>query len=203
MLDGIAESYFFKSDGYMVANAGYCGEWFNEKGQWIKNGVVQTKNLNEKAPEQDRSHYEIAVDSSKNTFNKYGCSNIALDMMKSTRAENDAKYGVAYAEEITSVVSHVFYTNGFYVIYADPSSGTYKSVGVSNGDASQLFKYYDPDISSPEEAEKYLLSKGIWTYGWNNNGEVASDRHACFVGVGTETIFWSRFDKDTYVMHLR
>ena len=191
--DGTAECYYFNAKGYMLANTGQNGEQLNENGQWVRNGVIQTKDVSGKEPEKDLSYLNTAVDSSKNSYNEYGVSNIALDMMKSTRAENDAKYEVDYAEEVTSVVSYVYYKNGFCVLYAEPSSGTYKRVAVTNGDYSKLFKYYDKTIDSPKEAENYLLKKGLWTYGWGDNGKVASDNIACFIGVGSETVMWQGF----------
>ncbi|WP_049962159.1 NPCBM/NEW2 domain-containing protein [Oribacterium sp. FC2011] len=43
--DGIAECYYFNQNGYMAANTAQDGYMLNADGQWVVNGVVQTKNL--------------------------------------------------------------------------------------------------------------------------------------------------------------
>ncbi len=43
--DGIAECYYFNQYGYMVTNTTQDGYMLNADGQWVNNGVVQTKSL--------------------------------------------------------------------------------------------------------------------------------------------------------------
>ena len=43
--DGIAESYYFESDGYLAVDTSVDGYDVNSDGQWVVNGVVQTKSV--------------------------------------------------------------------------------------------------------------------------------------------------------------
>lgn len=55
--DGIAECYYFNSEGYMLANtATPDGYRVNANGAWVENGVVQTKDANSVAPAQTQAN---------------------------------------------------------------------------------------------------------------------------------------------------
>lgn len=43
--DGIAESYYFNSNGYIAVNATVDGYTVNNDGAWTVNGIVQTKQV--------------------------------------------------------------------------------------------------------------------------------------------------------------
>ena len=45
-LDGIAECYYFSPTGIMASNTTIYGDEVNEQGQWVVDGVVQTKMIN-------------------------------------------------------------------------------------------------------------------------------------------------------------
>lgn len=45
-LDGIAECYHFSGSGIMDSNTTVYGDTVNEQGQWVVDGVVQTKMIN-------------------------------------------------------------------------------------------------------------------------------------------------------------
>lgn len=84
--DGVAECYYFDGNGYMLSNTttpdGYT---VDGSGAWNVNGVVQTQVSN-------------ATPGNNNTgtvsgYNADGISNVAIDLLHSTRAEANAKYG--------------------------------------------------------------------------------------------------------------
>lgn len=77
--DGVAESYYFGPDGYMLSNTiTPDGYQVNADGAWIENDTVQT---------------QIQTNTVKSDFtNKI--SNIIWDFMDHTGAENRQKYGV-------------------------------------------------------------------------------------------------------------
>lgn len=55
--DGIAECYYFNSEGYMLANtATPDGYRVNANGAWVENGVVQAKDANSVAPAQTQAN---------------------------------------------------------------------------------------------------------------------------------------------------
>ena len=43
--DGIAESYYFQNDGYLLTNTTVEGYQVNGDGAWVVNGAVQTKGV--------------------------------------------------------------------------------------------------------------------------------------------------------------
>ena len=73
--DGIAESYYFNSNGYIAVNTTVDGYTVNNDGAWIVNGIVQTKqvgltdgNTNDtktSTSQKDSNYYDgMTVDSS-------------------------------------------------------------------------------------------------------------------------------------------
>ena len=153
--DGVAECYYFDTNGYMVANTMQDDYTINGEGAWTVNGVVQTQ--------------ETRVNDSTNTlnsdnggYNSYGCSISALDILRNSREEN-VKYGEIKVED-HGVGLAVTYANGFIVGYPYTGTSTYKTVEVApdrtdlNG--SYLFKYYDSNLT-PAQAADMLQSSGF------------------------------------------
>lgn len=103
--DGIAESYYFDQNGYIAVNTttpdGYT---VNADGAWVVNGVVQTQNT-----QSDTSQVQ-------NTYDANGISNIAIDMVHNTRAQNAAKYGETDVVYVSGKPL-VTYGNGFRINY--------------------------------------------------------------------------------------
>lgn len=51
--DGIAECYYFDSNGYLAVNTVIEGSTVDSNGAWIVNGVVQTKQVGTQAPQTE------------------------------------------------------------------------------------------------------------------------------------------------------
>ena len=86
--DGVAECYYFGPDGYMLANTttpdGYL---VNADGAWVELGIVRTRPAETPTPIETSENGSIP-----SGYNEDGISNIVIDMLEHTRAEN-AKYG--------------------------------------------------------------------------------------------------------------
>lgn len=84
--DGVAECYYFDSNGYMLANTTTpYGYQVNGDGAWIELGIVRTKSA------EVPTAMEQTEGSTASGYNEDGLSNIVIDMLEHTRAEN-AKY---------------------------------------------------------------------------------------------------------------
>lgn len=181
--DGIAECYYFDQTGYMQSGGTTPdGYMVNAEGAWIVEGVVQTKTT--KGPETN------AVSVEEDDYNEWGLSKTALAMLNNSREENE-KYGEVRVSA-SAISTGVFYTNGFFVVY--PSNGSaYKHVMAldmdSNWHNEKLFKYYDSNLTSGEEAEKYLLNKG-WIRGAYGPKACYADGSTVWVNVGDEVLNW-------------
>ncbi|MBP3804425.1 MAG: NPCBM/NEW2 domain-containing protein [Oribacterium sp.] len=84
--DGLAECYYFNSNGYMAASTYQDGYELNADGQWVNNGVVQRKNLGTVAGytptmQQDSSQTESVKGSTKTSKNKEKVSLLQFDMV--------------------------------------------------------------------------------------------------------------------------
>ena len=62
-LDGIAECYYFSPTGIMASNTTIYGDEVNEQGQWVVDGVVQTKTVDYKFKDLITGEIEDARDS--------------------------------------------------------------------------------------------------------------------------------------------
>lgn len=133
--DGIAKCYYFDEYGWLeTGTTTLDGYTVNENGEWVKNGVVQTKLLTkaEQAANMAGSTPSLTVELEDDTYNKYGINKDAYEMLFQTREEN-AKYGevsetVEYGYEHT-----VTYANGFDVTYLDASYAAWSAEYEGNG----------------------------------------------------------------------
>jgi hypothetical protein len=140
--DGIAQCYYFDSSGYMwgAGNTTPDGYTLNQFGQWVVDGVVQTKQFEKneagftseiaEMPENSTQTEAKSTETNQNGqillneeqlleesggYNEYGISNIALEMKNTAREENIKKYGVLDQKGTMD-----YYGNGFSVIYPAP-----------------------------------------------------------------------------------
>lgn len=170
--DGVAECYYFGADGYMLANTttpdGYT---VNADGAWIELGIVRTKPTETPTPIS-------TTEAKQNTdipsgYNENGLSNIVIDMLEHTRAEN-AKYGESRVE-IAGGNTYVFYENyGISAIYSgddgfntayygyEPTSNEKPSRvrDFGNNESTIVFKYA-PMTGSVEQDYEQLKSSGF------------------------------------------
>jgi hypothetical protein len=181
--DGIAQCYYFDASGYMwgAGNTTPDGYTLNQEGQWIVDGVVQTKQVEVKtATTTDTSATSTNTDTNNTAdssqfyednggFNEYGVSNTAIAMFAGTREEN-AKYGEVEVRGYNNATT-VYYGNGFAITYEAFSAGIKKTLwthDIKNNEycknAEKLFKYFDENVSDAKKAESYLIGKG-WKYG--------------------------------------
>lgn len=185
--DGVAECYYFDGNGYILAGTttpdGYI---VDGNGAWTVNDVIQTQSM------QAGDHANGALNRDNGGYNSYGCSNVALEMLRNTREEN-AKYGETRFEDGT-LSDAVVYANGFAVVYPKGGS-TYKTVQVdrqrSDIDATHLFKYYDSSLT-PDEAAKMLHNNG---FAEGIKGAYSTGT-TCWIEAGGETINWGK----TYIL---
>lgn len=96
-IDG--KCYYFDGNGYMAKDTVIDGYTLNADGQWTVNGIVQTQGES------------TGVASG---YNADGISNIAIDLIHSTRAEANAKYGPEKVNA-SSATPFLTYPNGFKV----------------------------------------------------------------------------------------
>lgn len=158
-LDGQTEAYYFDQDGYMRTDyTTENGEYFNSDGHFVYFGSVHTTQILIPDPEAD-------YNSDNGGYNSYGCSNAALEMLRSSREENQKFVEVGALDEAVGV--SVVYANGFAVSYPKKGTSRYKMVAVTHTradlDGTHLFKYYDGTMT-PEQMYNSLLNKG-WVRG--------------------------------------
>lgn len=135
--------YYFTPEGYCLTNTTTPdGYMVDGSGAWIVNGIVQTQNG------------EAAQADISSGYNSYGISNVAIDMLDSTKEENAAKYGAIDEFESSGRV-YVNYSNGFTIEY-------YKGISnrVTTQKPSTLLKGIDDSISKASGAETNLKSNG-------------------------------------------
>lgn len=136
-IDG--KCYYFDTNGYMAANTVIDGYALNASGEWTVDGVVQTQGA-------------------ETGYNENGISNIAIDLLEHTRAENAAKYGEIRVDEIAGEYN-VFYNDVNFIVryYQAGDKPSYiKSYGEQ---AVQLFKQA-PMTGNPNNDKDTLTSKG-------------------------------------------
>ena len=167
--DGVAECYYFDSNGYMAANTTTPdGYQVNTDGAWVVNGAVQTQTTQ---PAQT-TNADVMTG-----YNSDGLSNAAIDILNHTRSEN-TKYGVV-KESVSAADVLVYYSNGLRALYLNDAGAEYNS-GIATGYPeyvrsnvpTDLFEGVNNSIDSADEAERNLEANGFSnTY---NNGVVAT-----------------------------
>lgn len=109
--DGVAECYYFDSNGYMAANTTTPdGYQVNADGAWVVNGAVQTQTTQ---PAQT-TNTDVMTG-----YNSDGLSNAVVDIMTHT-AEENAKYGVVSSYTGGSIhgeSTKITYANGLIAEY--------------------------------------------------------------------------------------
>lgn len=190
--DGVAECYWFDSNGYMAANTttpdGYT---VDANGAWTVDGVVQTKQTGAVAVADDGG------------YNEWGVSNTALEMYNNTREQN-AKYGEVKVLDDMTLSTAVWYSNGFLVHYSKGASfyKTVQAVDVNgNRDEKKLFKFYDSSVSSGDEAVDYLVRKGF-DKGAHGDHSCYADYTTVWITAGNGVLNWN-FHKSPSVLILR
>lgn len=210
--DGLSECYYFGADGYMLANTttpdGYA---VNADGAWTVNGIVQTQgtlvNNNTTADTtQTYANGDTTLNSDNGGYNSRGCSNVAIEMMNSTREEN-AKFGEVEVLDTGASIGlpgrgdyTVIYANGFSIYYPIAGIGDYKSLGVcptrTDLDDTYLFKYYVDGIWG-EEAAQHLYNNG---FAETRSGDYCYSLGTdCRIKVGSRTLQWGENYAGSYI----
>lgn len=170
-IDG--KCYYFDGNGYMAKDTVIDGYTLNADGQWIVDGIVQT---------------QAGKTETVSSYNADGISNIAIDLIHSTRAEANAKYGPEKVNA-SSATPFLTYPNGFKVAWSikqnheaayevDPDNmDNYYILRVTCTKPSQMVNFLTSvdDSKTPLEMISYLKSKGYDAKG--NNGY-------CYVTLG-------------------
>lgn len=171
-IDG--KCYYFTDNGYMVANTEIDGYTLNADGQWTVDGVVQTDTATATTDDGD--------------YNEWGLSNTALEMLNNSREQN-TKYGEVKVDDDDILSTGVVYSNGFTISY--PKNGSsYKVVGVADYTKNNaLFKYYEPEITSGDEAVEHLLKKGFVKGAYGDHSCYA-DYTTVWINAGKGTLNW-------------
>ena len=171
-IDG--KCYYFDSNGYMLANTEIDGYTLNADGQWTVDGIVQTQG---------------AETGAVTGYNEEGISNIAIDLINSSRAEANAKYGPENAY-IGGHSFSIFYSDIPFNVMWDLRSGheqaweqepdnmdNYYISRVTCPKPSDMVNFLTSadDNKTPLEMIAYLKSKGYDAKG--NNGY-------CYVTLG-------------------
>lgn len=121
--DGVAECYYFGTDGIMLANTTTPdGYQVNESGAWTELGIVRTKEVTNTTPTQGGENASIP-----SGYNEQGLSNIAIDLLEHTRAENATRYGESKVEEDAGYFD-VYYNNLNFIVeyqYANMTENLY------------------------------------------------------------------------------
>jgi len=107
------------------------------------------------------------VDTTENTYNAQGVSNLALEMVENTRAEN-AKFGEVWIHGEDLQDLQITYANGFIVIYQQRMSDGHmvekpgsNCVSPPAHQGELLFQYFNKNLKSEEEIENYLFGLGL------------------------------------------
>ncbi len=162
--DGVAECYYFDSNGYMAANTTTPdGYQVNADGAWVVNGAVQTQTTQ---PAQT-TNTDVMTG-----YNSDGISNAAIDILNHTQAEN-AKYGevsVYNGNGVYGLLNRVVYNNGLTAEYY------LEGIAYNNGlpervytqTPSTIIQNINNSANNSDVAENYLKDAGFSrTY---NNG---------------------------------
>lgn len=159
--DGVAECYYFDGNGYMLSNTTTPdGFQVDASGAWTVNGVVQTQGT-----AQNTNTNNGSIPSG---YNENGLSNVAIDILEHTRAENAAKYGETKVDEIAGEY-YVYYekTNIFAVYYETDEKPSQVSAK-----ATDIFRYA-PMTGNAYEDKEILKADGYSVT--TNGGYVAVD----------------------------
>ena len=155
--DGVSESYYFGPDGYMYANTttpdGYT---VNVDGAWTVNGVVQTQTTQ---PAQT-TNTDVMTG-----YNADGISNVAIDILNHTQAEN-AKYGEIQTYEGNGSFGplvRVWYSNGLIAEYYTSGAAYHNGLPdrVYTETPNNIIRGIDNSISNAEQAESNLENNGF------------------------------------------
>lgn len=153
-IDG--KCYYFADNGYMLANTEVDGYTLNADGQWTVDGIVQIQGAG-----------------AETGYNENGISNIAIDLINSSRADANAKYG---PEEVvpSSATPFLKYPNGFKVDWRIKSNheqaweqepdnmDNYYILRVTCSKPSDMVNFLTSadDNKTPSEMMDYLKTKG-------------------------------------------
>ena len=155
--DGVAECYYFDSNGYMAANTTTPdGYQVNADGAWVVNGAVQTQTTQ---PAQTTNTDVITG------YNSDGISNAAIDILNHTQAEN-AKYGEIQTYEGNGSFGplvRVWYSNGLIAEYYTSGAAYHNGLPdrVYTETPNNIIKGIDNSISNAEQAESNLENNGF------------------------------------------
>ena len=155
--DGVAECYYFGPDGYMLANTttpdGYL---VNADGAWVELGIVRTRPAETPTPIETSENGSIP-----SGYNEDGISNIVIDMLEHTRAEN-AKYGESRVVNFAGN-TRIYYDNyGFMAEYFGlDGTEALKPLRVSApGNSPTVIFKYAPMTGSVEQDYNQLKNQG-------------------------------------------
>lgn len=168
--DGLAECYYFDTNGYMLANTTTPdGNQVNENGAWTELGLVRTKAVTDTTPIQSNAEAENIPTG----YSESGLSNVAIDLLEHTRAENAARYGEINEEDMAQYVIVTYQNCGFMVWYhdSDLNGKPYKVYSYGNK-ATDLFK--DAPMTGNAYNDKDTLKSSGYSAS-TNGGHVAVD----------------------------
>lgn len=174
--DGVSECYYFDGNGYMIAGTttpdGYT---VNSDGSWMIDGVIQQQNAT------GTQNVDSNIPSG---YNANGISNVVIDMLNNTRAQNAAKYGETKALTMGEGI-FVYYANGFRANYnsQDDNAIVYTVVEGIGMECSTLFKEAT-SATSAEAATQMLKGKGY---------DVISNGYSAIIDVDIYKILWYDF----------
>lgn len=155
--DGVAECYYFDSNGYMAANTTTPdGYQVNADGAWVVNGAVQTQTTQ---PAQT-TNTDVMTG-----YNADGISNAAIDILNHTQAEN-AKYGEIQTYEGNGSFGplvRVWYNNGLIAEYYTSGAAYHNGLPdrVYTETPNNIIRGIDNSISNAEQAESNLENNGF------------------------------------------
>lgn len=163
--DGVAECYYFDGNGYMLSNTTTPdGFQVNASGAWTVNGIVQTQGI---------AANNGGTTGAVSGYNADGISNIAIDLLHSTRDEANAKYGPEKMNA-SSATPFLTYPNGFKVDWRiksgheqaweqDPNNmSNYYISRVTCAKPSDMANFLTSadDNKTPSEMKSYLKTRG-------------------------------------------
>ena len=155
--DGVAECYYFDSNGYMAANTTTPdGYQVNADGAWVVNGAVQTQTTQ---PAQT-TNTDVMTG-----YNADGISNAAIDILNHTQAQN-AKYGEIQTYEGNGSFGplvRVWYNNGLIAEYYTSGAAYHNGLPdrVYTETPNNIIRGIDNSISNAEQAESNLENNGF------------------------------------------
>ena len=190
--DGLAECYYFDINGYLYTNGSTPdGSTVNDKGAWVVNGVVQTRNRLDSTTSGTESG-ALVVSTAGYTD---GVGNVAIDLLNNNRAANAAKYVESAAKNREKYVE-VTYSNLPLTVrymndegadnYSGAASGRPERVEAGKGYVYLLFRDAPTD-SSASTCRNELKGKGYNVRGERDSYIVDSGTHLVTITPSTET----------------